>query len=74
MSACDEAGGADRGPDQVLAPLTGDETRARFFDAAWPEHPCGASDALMLAALAKTAREHGGRGRVHPTPRAPSRS
>jgi signal transduction histidine kinase len=33
----------------------------RFFDAEWHEHPCGQSGAQILAALALTARAHGGR-------------
>jgi hypothetical protein len=38
-----------------------DEAVARFFDADWVEHPCGAAGAQVLAALARTAKAHGGR-------------
>ena len=37
---------------------------ARYFDPEWTAHPCGASGAVALAALAKTARAHGGRVQV----------
>jgi hypothetical protein len=37
------------------------EALARFFDVGWREHPCGFNGAQMLAALAHTARSHGGR-------------
>ena len=33
---------------------------ARFFDADWPDHPAGASGAMLLAAARKIARAHGG--------------
>ena len=36
----------------------------RYFDPEWTAHPCGASGAVALAALAKTARAHGGRVQV----------
>jgi ParB/Sulfiredoxin domain len=38
----------------------------RFFDSEWPEHPCGARGAQMLAAVSKVARLHGGRVEVQP--------
>jgi hypothetical protein len=38
-----------------------DEALPRFFDADWTEHPCGPDGAVMLAALARIARAHGGR-------------
>jgi hypothetical protein len=37
------------------------EAVARFFDADWVEHPCGPAGARVLAALARTAKAHGGR-------------
>ncbi len=43
--------------DPELSP----EALARFFDAGWREHPCGTNGGPMLAALAQTARAHGGR-------------
>jgi hypothetical protein len=43
--------------DPELSP----EAVARFFDAGWREHPCGVHGGPMLAALAHTARAHGGR-------------
>ena len=43
--------------DPKLSP----EALARFFEAAWREHPCGTSGGPILAALAQTARAHGGR-------------
>jgi hypothetical protein len=42
-------------------PEPGPEALARFFDAGWREHPAGTHGALLLAALAHTARAHGGR-------------
>jgi ParB family chromosome partitioning protein len=42
-----------------------DETIARFFDANWREHPCGQGSATVLAAVARTARAHGGRVQLH---------
>jgi hypothetical protein len=38
----------------------------RFFDGAWPDHPGGASSALMLASALRVARLHGGRIDVEP--------
>lgn len=35
-----------------------------FFDATWPEHPAGPEGAIMLAAVARIARAHGGRVQV----------
>ncbi len=43
--------------DPELSP----ETLVRFFEAGWREHPCGPHGSTMLAALAHTARAHGGR-------------
>lgn len=43
------------------APELSPEALARFFDVGWREHPCGLNGAQMLAALAQTARSHGGR-------------
>jgi hypothetical protein len=37
------------------------EALIRFFDGGWREHPCGVNCGQMLAALAQTARLHGGR-------------
>jgi hypothetical protein len=45
-------------------PALDDAAVARYFDPAWTSHPCGASGAIALAALAKTARAHGGRVQV----------
>jgi ParB/Sulfiredoxin domain len=42
-------------------PEPGPGALARFFDAGWREHPAGAHGALLLGALAHTARAHGGR-------------
>jgi ParB-like chromosome segregation protein Spo0J len=42
-------------------PELGPEAFARFFEAQWREHPAGAHGGVMLAALAHTARSHGGR-------------
>ena len=42
------------------------EAFARFFDAGWREHPSGPHGGPMLAALAHTARAHGGRVDVKP--------
>jgi hypothetical protein len=42
-------------------PVPGLEALARFFDAGWREHPAGAQGAMLLGALAHTARAHGGR-------------
>jgi len=39
----------------------GDEAAERFFDAAWSDHPAGPDGAVMLAAVARIARAHGGR-------------
>ena len=47
-------------------PELGAEAFARFFDAGWREHPSGPNGASMLAALALTARAHGGRVDVKP--------
>jgi ParB/Sulfiredoxin domain len=47
--------------------LTHDMLR-RFFDRDWDEHPCGTAGAQMLAALACTARAHGGRVDAQPRP------
>jgi hypothetical protein len=41
-----------------------DEAVARFFDADWAEHPCSPAGAQVLAALARTAKVHGGRVQV----------
>jgi len=41
-----------------------DEAVARFFDVDWVEHPCGPAGARVLAALARTAKAHGGRVQV----------
>jgi ParB/Sulfiredoxin domain len=41
-----------------------EEALPRFFDADWTEHPCGPDGAVMLAALARAARAHGGRVNV----------
>jgi hypothetical protein len=46
--------------DPELSP----EALARFFEAGWREHPCGTTGGAMLAALAQTARAHGGRVNV----------
>jgi hypothetical protein len=46
--------------DPELSP----ETLARFFEAGWLEHPCGINGGPILAALAQTARAHGGRADV----------
>jgi len=40
----------------------------RFFDPEWHDHPCGPAGAQMLAAMAKTARLHGGRADVQARP------
>jgi hypothetical protein len=40
------------------------EALARFFEAGWREHPCGPEGGSILAALAHTARAHGGRAGV----------
>ena len=40
------------------------EALARFFEAGWREHPCGPNGGSILAALAHTARAHGGRAGV----------
>jgi hypothetical protein len=40
----------------------------RFFDPEWRDHPCGREGAQMLAAMAKTARLHGGRADIQPRP------
>ena len=40
------------------------EVLARFFEAGWREHPCGPNGGSILAALAHTARAHGGRAGV----------
>jgi ParB/Sulfiredoxin domain len=40
------------------------EALARFFEAGWREHPCGPDGGSILAALAQTARAHGGRAGV----------
>jgi hypothetical protein len=42
------------------------EALARFFEAGWREHPCGPDAGSILAALAHTARAHGGRAGVKP--------
>ena len=42
-------------------PEPGPEALARFFDPAWREHPAGTQGAVLLGALAHTARAHGGR-------------
>ena len=42
-------------------PELGPEALLRFFEAGWREHPCGMHGAPLLAALAQTARAHGGR-------------
>jgi hypothetical protein len=42
-------------------PELGPEALQRFFEAGWREHPCGTHGAPLLAALALTARAHGGR-------------
>ncbi len=42
-------------------PELGPEALQRFFEAGWREHPCGRHGAPLLAALAQTARAHGGR-------------
>ena len=42
-------------------PELGPEALLRFFEAGWREHPCGTHGAPLLAALAQTARAHGGR-------------
>ena len=47
-------------------PELGPEAFGRFFDAGWREHPGGANGALLLGALAHTARAHGGRVDVKP--------
>lgn len=47
--------------------LTPDVLR-RFFDPQWHEHPCGTGGAQMLAALALTARAHGGRAEAQARP------
>jgi len=39
----------------------GEEAVGRFFDATWTNHPAGAEGAVMLAAVARVARAHGGR-------------
>ena len=45
-------------------PELSDEALARFFEAGWHEHPCGPNAGSILAALAHTARAHGGRAGV----------
>ena len=40
------------------------EALTRFFEAGWREHPCGPDGGSILAALAHTARAHGGRAGV----------
>jgi hypothetical protein len=42
-------------------PEPGPEALTRFFDPAWREHPAGTHGAVLLGALAHTARAHGGR-------------
>jgi hypothetical protein len=42
-------------------PELGPEALARFFDPVWREHPAGTQGAVLLGALAHTARAHGGR-------------
>jgi hypothetical protein len=42
-------------------PEPGPEALARFFDPVWREHPAGTQGAVLLGALAHTARAHGGR-------------
>jgi hypothetical protein len=42
-------------------PEPGPEALARFFDPDWREHPAGSQGAVLLGALAHTARAHGGR-------------
>jgi hypothetical protein len=41
-----------------------EDAAARFFDGAWTDHPAGADGAVMLAAVARIARAHGGRVRA----------
>jgi hypothetical protein len=53
-----------RGSDGRGSLKIADQTLPRFFDADWKEHPCGAEGAVMLAAVAKVARAHGGRVQV----------
>jgi hypothetical protein len=43
----------------------GDDTIARFFDPEWTDHPCGPTGAVVLGAVARTARAHGGRVQIH---------
>jgi hypothetical protein len=44
------------------AGVTIDDVAAeRFFDASWSDHPAGADGAVMLGALSRIARAHGGR-------------
>jgi ParB/Sulfiredoxin domain len=47
-------------------PELSSEAFARFFDAAWREHPCGLNGGSVLAAFATVARMHGGRVDVKP--------
>jgi hypothetical protein len=66
---CHVSGGSPSAGSMVpdvrpVLPVLNDDALARFFDAEWQEHPCGPSGGLMLAALAKTARAHGGRAQV----------
>jgi hypothetical protein len=51
---------------QDVKPVTA-ETAARFFDAGWPDHPCGVSGAVMLACASRAARLHGGRAAMRIT-------
>jgi hypothetical protein len=44
-----------------------DDALGHFFNAEWPEHPCGPSGARSLAALFRVARAHGGRVQAAPT-------
>lgn len=39
----------------------GEDAVQRLFDPDWEGHPCGADGAVLLAAVAKIARAHGGR-------------
>jgi hypothetical protein len=43
----------------------GDDAIARFFDPEWTDHPCGSAGAVVLGAVARTARAHGGRVQIH---------
>ncbi len=54
----------EAGEDQVLM---SEEGMTRFFDAACPAHPCGDAGARVLAAVAATARAHGGRVQATPS-------